>query len=109
MDARRCLRTLHVIESGYIAEIVDPATGLPAASGELVLTNQRRVGPLLLRYRTGDPVERAAESSCACGTYATSRYAAESRGAPTMAIVVRGVNVYPGAVENILRACGGVG
>src|SRR5690348_7562968 len=48
---------LHVIESAYIAEVIDPQTGnaVPrGATGELVLTNLGRTGSPLLRYRTGD-------------------------------------------------------
>ena len=68
-----CLRrpgVLHVIESGYVAEVIDPATGAPAgrqrASGELVLTNLGRTGSPLIRYRTGDLVRTAETALCAC-------------------------------------------
>src|SRR5580692_1542419 len=50
---------LHVMESAYYAEIVDPMTGLPIGPGkpgELVLTPLGRTGSPLLRYRTGDVV-----------------------------------------------------
>ena len=51
--------TLVVMESSYLAEVVDPATGRPVeqgAIGELVLTTLGRIGSPLLRYRTGDLV-----------------------------------------------------
>src|SRR5579864_4226 len=54
---------LHVIESGYIAEVIDPASGraVPTGTrGELVLTNLGRVGSPVLRFRTGDMVEQVA-------------------------------------------------
>jgi len=50
---------LHVIESGFIAEVIDPDSGVavpPGGRGELTLTNLGRVGSPLLRYRTGDLV-----------------------------------------------------
>ena len=50
---------LHVIESAYIAEVIDPESGQavpPGGTGELVLTNLGRMGSPLLRYRTGDLV-----------------------------------------------------
>jgi hypothetical protein len=53
---------LHVLEAGYIAEVIDPASGQAVgagSTGELVLTNLGRVGSPLLRFRTGDLVERA--------------------------------------------------
>ena len=99
--------TLHVIESGYIAEIIDPVTERPAAAGELVLTNLGRVGSPLLRYRTGDLVERGPEGPCACGTHDLALRGGILGRSDDM-VVVRGVNVYPSAVDNILRACGGV-
>src|SRR2546428_1501281 len=57
---------LHVNESEFIAEVLDPVTGGPALEGELVLSNLGRVGSPLLRYRTGDRVRMASEP-CECG------------------------------------------
>ena len=101
---------LHVIEQSYIAEIIDPVTaGLaaPGAAGELVLTNLGRIGSPLIRYRTGDLVQPSGPGLCACGT---SDLALEGGilGRTDDMVVVRGVNVYPGAVDDILRRCGGV-
>ena len=51
--------TLMVIESSYIAEIIDPRGELPVSrgeEGELVLTTLGRTGSPLIRYRTGDLV-----------------------------------------------------
>ena len=51
---------LHVIESSYIAEVLDPDTQLPLPDGEpgeLILTTLGRTGSPLLRYRTGDLVK----------------------------------------------------
>jgi phenylacetate-CoA ligase len=101
---------LHVIESSYIAEVIDRKTGRavpPGGSGELVLTNLGRLGSPLLRYRTGDLVERAAEDRCQCGSYDLALLGG-IRGRTDDMVVVRGVNVYPTAVEEILRSFAGV-
>src|SRR5438552_1095123 len=52
---------LHVNESEFVAEVIDPTTGAPARDGELVLTNLGRVGSPVIRYRTGD---RGRAASC---------------------------------------------
>jgi len=101
---------LHVIESAYIAEVIDPETGAalpPGSRGELVLTNLGRVGSPLLRYRTGDLVETAFERLCECGSHDLALLGG-ILGRVDDLVVVRGVNVYPSAVEEILRAVGGV-
>jgi phenylacetate-CoA ligase len=76
-------------------------------TGELVLTTLGRLGSPLLRYRTGDLVQRAAGPLCECGS---CELALEGGilGRNDDMVVVRGVNVYPTAVENILRTCDGV-
>jgi phenylacetate-CoA ligase len=96
---------LHIIESGYIPEVVDPATGTLAAvgqAGELVLTTLGRTGSPLLRYRTGDLVKPSLETVCECGR---SDLALEGGilGRTDDMVIVRGVNVYPSAVEEIIR------
>jgi phenylacetate-CoA ligase len=99
---------LHVLEAGYIAEVIDPESGRAVgagSTGELVLTNLGRVGSPLLRFRTGDLVERAAGSVCECGSYELALEGGILGRTDDM-VVVRGVNVYPSAVEDILRACG---
>jgi phenylacetate-CoA ligase len=96
---------LHVMESGFIAEVIDPRTGWPVVAGvqgELVLTNLGRVGSPLLRYRTGDLVRRAAYPVCECGR---SEMALEGGilGRTDDMVIVRSVNLYPSAVEEVLR------
>jgi phenylacetate-CoA ligase len=108
---------LHVMESGFLAEVIDAATGQaaePGQTGELVLTNLGRTGSPLLRYRTGDLV-RAGQSfhrpsdtqSCHCGRHDLVLEGGILGRVDDM-VIVRGVNVYPSAVEDVLRACGGV-
>ncbi len=101
---------LHVIESEYIAEIVDPDGAQPVSSGtpgELVLTNLGRFGSPLLRYRTGDMVQAGPEVRCVCGSIDLALEGGILGRTDDM-VVVRGVNVYPTAIEDILRSCGGV-
>jgi phenylacetate-CoA ligase len=100
-------RVLHVIESSYIAEVIDPVSGEPAQHGELVLTNLGRTGSPLIRYRTGDIVERGADGRCECGTLDMSLEGGILARTDDM-VVVRGVNLYPSAIEEILRSCQGV-
>ena len=99
---------LHVIESAYFAEVIDPASGKPATSGELVLTTLNRIGSPLLRYRTGDLVKLVTHHTsritqpCACGRHELALDGGILGRVDDM-IIVRGVNVYPSAVEEIVR------
>lgn len=103
---RRLPGILHIIEDHYLAEILDRETLMPVGPGEigeLVLTTLGRAGSPLLRYRTGDLVRRA-------------RHTAAELGSPDLAldggilarsddmVVVRGVNLYPSAVDQVVRA-----
>lgn len=96
---------LCVIEDAYLAEVIDRETQLevaPGQRGELVLTTLTRTACPLLRYRTGDLVEK--------GFFAPS-----GGGEPILCleggvlgrvdemVVIRGVNIYPTAVEKIIR------
>ena len=96
---------VHVNEQEYIAEVVDPSTGDPVPDGrqgELVITNLGRTASPVIRYRTRDLVVRTA-APCACGrTFARLAGGVVAR-ADDM-VNVRGVNVYPAAVEAVLRA-----
>jgi phenylacetate-CoA ligase len=92
---------LHVNESEFIAEVLDPSTGAPAREGELVLTNLGRLGSPVVRYRTGDRV-RLAEAPCACGRTFT-RLEGGILGRLDDMLIVRGVNVVPSAIEGVVR------
>jgi phenylacetate-CoA ligase len=92
---------LHVNESEFVAEVIDPVTGRPAIEGELVLTNLGRLGSPLVRYRTGDRV-RLAPGPCACGR-TFLRLAGGILGRLDDMLIVRGVNVFPSAIEAIVR------
>jgi phenylacetate-CoA ligase len=85
---------------------------LPGQAGELVLTTLGRIGSPLLRYRTGDLVKRATvgvgpEARCACGRFEMALEGGILGRTDDM-VVVRGVNVYPSAIEAIVRACSDV-
>jgi len=92
---------LHVNESEFIVEVIDPATAGPARDGELVLTNLGRVGSPVVRYRTGDHV-RLAEAPCPCGR-TFSRLEGGILGRLDDMLIVRGVNVFPAAIEGVVR------
>jgi phenylacetate-CoA ligase len=100
-------RVLHVIESSYIAEVIDPLTGRASDYGELVLTNLGRVGSPLIRYRTGDIVQRSKQERCECGSFDLALEGGILARTDDM-VVVRGVNLYPSAIEDVLRGCDGV-
>lgn len=91
--------SLCVIEDAYFAEIIDPNTGLEVGDGEegeLVLTTLERVACPLLRFRTGDWVSK---SRVGDKLYLEGGVLGRT---DDMA-VVRGVNIYPSAIENIVR------
>jgi phenylacetate-CoA ligase len=104
--------TLTVLETECIAEIVDPTTlaPVPAGSeGELVITNLGRAGSPLIRYRTGDVV-RAAPSpptSLPRGErgegHSFLRLDGGILGRVDELVTIRGNNVYPTALENVVR------
>jgi phenylacetate-CoA ligase len=101
---------LHVNEAEYICEVLDQVTGEPVgdrASGELVVTNLGRTACPVIRYRTGDIVVRRSEP-CRCGrTWARLEGGIVSR-ADDM-VNVRGVNVYPSAIEAVVRRFAEIG
>ena len=95
-DMPRCLI---VIEESYLAEIVDPITGVEVADGEcgeLILTTLDRTACPLLRYRTGDWVKKKLHRGrLVLDGGILSRV--------DDMVVVRGVNVYPSAIEAVVR------
>jgi len=109
--------SLHIIEESYFAEIIDPKSGAAVAdgeTGELVLTPLGREANPLLRYRTGDLVRRRAEQAgrlsdsgrrVACPTPAGG-FVLEGGilGRADDMLVVRGVNIFPSAVDAVVRA-----
>jgi phenylacetate-CoA ligase len=95
---------IHLIESEFIAEVLDQQTGkeVPAGEiGELVITNLGRTGFPVIRYRTGDLVCPNV-SPCACGRTFV-RFDGGLLGRSDDMVTIRGVNVYPTAIENVIR------
>ncbi len=95
---------LYVIESEFIAEILNPESGKPVSpgeKGELVLTNLGRVGFPVIRYRTGDVVVASADQTQGERTFLYLEGGVIGR-ADDM-VTVRGVNVFPSAIENFVR------
>lgn len=92
---------LHVNETEFVAEVIDPESGAATREGELVLSNLGRHGSPLLRYRTGDRV-RVATDPCPCGR-TFLRLEGGLLGRVDDMLVVRGVNVFPSALEGIVR------
>jgi phenylacetate-CoA ligase len=107
---------LYVLESECIAEIIDPASGQPVPAGqegELVITNLGRVGSPLIRYRTGDRVRagtppRRTDVSAAQFRSHLLFLADGIIGRTDEMITIRGNNLYPSALEDVIRACDGV-
>ena len=95
---------VHLIESEFIFEVINPETGEtvpPGSQGELVATNLGRLGTPLIRYRTGDLVQLDTRP-CTCGrTFA--RLNGGILGRADDMLIVRGVNVFPSAIEGVLR------
>lgn len=95
---------IHVNEEEFIIEIINSNTGdeaPPGEKGELVITNLGRSCSPLIRYRTGDLVQ-SRRQPCACGRPFILLEGGVLGRADDM-IIVRGVNVFPSAIENVLR------
>jgi phenylacetate-CoA ligase len=93
---------VHINESEFVVEVLD-ATGeaRDEGDGELVLTNLGRWGMPVIRYRTGDRV-RAVRGTCSCGRTLV-KLAGGIAGRVDDMVTVRGVNVFPSAIEAIVR------
>ena len=95
---------LHLLEGDYLLEVIDPDSGLalrPGEIGEMVLTNLGRWGSPVLRYRTGDSI-RVDPYPCPCGR-GFVRLAGGILGRTDDMLYVRGNNVYPTALEAVIR------
>ena len=100
---------LHIWEDAYIPEIVDPETGaaLPDGEvGELVMTCLCRQGMPILRYRTRD-LTRFLPGFCACGR--KHRRIDRILGRADDMFIIKGVNIYPLQVEQVIMTFPEVG
>ena len=100
---------MHLWEDAFIGEIIDPETGelLPDGEvGELVLTTLDRRGMPLLRYKTRD-LTRFLPGQCRCGR--THRRLDRMVGRADDMLIIKGVNVYPMQIEQVLMGIEEVG
>ncbi|MDD2241025.1 MAG: phenylacetate--CoA ligase [Kiritimatiellae bacterium] len=109
--ANECLEQngLHVFEDHFYPEIIDPVTDTPlpdGEKGELVFTCLTKEGVPLIRYRTRDITLLLNEGPCPCGR--TSRKIARLMGRTDDMLIIRGVNVFPSQVEDVLVRIEGV-
>ena len=99
---------LHMAEDHFLFEVVDPVTGEPVAEGEegeLIITSLTKEAFPVLRYRTHDltTVDLAA---CECGR--TSARMRKVRKRTDDMLIIRGVNVFPSQIEDVLLKVEGV-
>lgn len=95
----------HIIEDHVIEEVIDPDTLAPVAygeAGERVVTSFGRGAIPLLRYRTGDQVCKVPAAICSCGR-GFDIYQGGILGRVDDMKIIRGTNVYPRAIEAIVR------
>jgi phenylacetate-CoA ligase len=95
----------HIIEDHVLEEVLDPETLEPVAygeQGERVVTSFGRGAVPLIRYRTADLVCRVPAAECPCGR-CFDLYRGGILGRVDDMKLVRGTNVYPRAIEGIVR------
>ncbi len=103
-----CRRGLHIAEDHFLAEIVDPETLEPlpeGEEGELILTPLTKEAFPVLRYRTKDLTALDLEP-CSCGRTTMRMHKVRKRTDDMM--IIRGVNVFPSQIEDVLLKIEGV-
>ncbi len=99
---------LHIFEDHFYPEIIDPKTGkvLPdGEKGELVITTLTKEGTPVLRYRTRD-ITYLDHSPCPCGR--TSVRMHRILGRTDDMLIIRGVNVFPSQIEEVILSMDGI-
>lgn len=99
---------LHINEDHFLVEIVDPDTNEPlpyGEVGELIITPLTKEAFPVLRYRTHD-LTRLTSEPCACGR--TTVRMDKVRQRTDDMLIIRGVNVFPSQIEDVLMAIEGV-
>jgi phenylacetate-CoA ligase len=99
---------LHVFEDHFLIEILDPDTFEPVADGgygEVVFTTLTKEGIPIVRYRTRD-ISRIVPGNCPCGR--TFRRMERITGRTDDMLIIRGVNVFPSQIEQVLAGVAGV-
>ena len=100
---------IHYWADYYILEIINPETLQPAALGEIgemVVTTLRKEAAPLIRYRTRD-LTRLIPGRCGCGNILPRHD--KILGRSDDMFIIRGVNIYPGQIDNLLSQEKGVG
>jgi phenylacetate-CoA ligase len=100
----------HIIEDHFIEEVLDPKTLEPVGygeRGERVVTSFGRGMIPVLRYRTSDLVVKVPHDRCGCGR-TFDIYEGGIQGRVDDMLLIRGTNVYPRAVESIVREHAGI-
>jgi phenylacetate-CoA ligase len=100
----RSKSTAHIMESEFIAEIIDPRTGeyvRPGEEGELVLTNLGRTCNPAIRFRSHDIV-KASPEACKCGRTFTVLEGG-ILGRQDEMVKIRGINLFPSSVGLIVE------
>jgi phenylacetate-CoA ligase len=101
-ECREGKGALHVFDDHFLPEVVDPESDRQTDGlGELFLTTLTKEALPVLRYRTGD-VTRFVDGECACGR--THRRIARLSGRVDDMLIVRGVNVFPSEIEDVVLA-----
>lgn len=103
----QCKSGMHISEDAFLAEIINPETGeaLPPGSvGELVLTSLTKEAFPMVRYRTRDITSLDYEK-CDCGR--TMVRMRKTMGRSDDMLIIKGVNVYPSQIEDVLVAIEG--
>lgn len=98
---------MHIAEDAFIAEIIDPETCQvlpPGSVGELVLTTISKEAFPMIRYRTRD-ITCLDHSVCACGR--TLVRMKKTMGRSDDMLIIKGVNVFPSQIEEVLIAIEG--
>lgn len=99
---------LHFNEDHFIPEIINPETGLPVApgeKGEVVITTLTKEGFPMIRYRTRD-LSYLIQEPCSCGR--TLVKMARVLGRTDDMLIIKGVNVFPSQIEQVLTEVEGV-
>jgi phenylacetate-CoA ligase len=102
-----CRCGLHIAEDHFLWEVVDPVTGdplPPGEEGELVFTSLTKEAFPVLRYRTHD-LTVVDTARCECGR--TSARMQTVRKRTDDMLIIKGVNVFPSQIEDVLQAVEG--
>ncbi len=97
-----CKTGIHICDDHFYPEIINPDTGevlLPGEVGELVITTLTREATPLIRYRTRD-ITALVPGECRCGR--TSVRMRRIMGRTDDMLIIRGVNVFPSQIEEVL-------